>query len=147
MPMATGAATSRPTPHSSPTTSFCNCVLETKRLELGDIRSQRAELTIGDGVHDPIDQVQNMTHRDAAVDNGRRLSRTLSSVESSLRAISYGCYGYCEECGEPIAIKRLEILPWATHCVRCQARLEQLDAMRDFQAEPIPPSGEEREAA
>jgi DnaK suppressor protein len=122
--------------------------LEIKRKELvRAIRVQASELVIGDRVHDPIDHVQNMTHRDEAVDNVHRLSRTLSSVESSLHAISEGCYGYCAECGEPIAIKRLEILPWATHCVSCQARLEQLEATGDLQPEPIPPSGEELEAA
>lgn len=114
--------------------------LETKRKELvREIHAHASELVI-DRVHDPLDQVQGMTHRDEAVDNVHRLSRTLSSVESSLRAISEGCYGDCEDCGEPIAIKRLEILPWATHCVNCQERLEQLEAARD-------PRPEEREAS
>ena len=100
--------------------------LESKRRELvGNIRAQTAELAIDDAVHDPIDRVQNMTQRDEAVGNVHRLSQTLSSVERSLHAVSEGSYGDCADCGEPIALKRLEILPWATHCVRCQARAEQ----------------------
>jgi DnaK suppressor protein len=118
--------------------------LEARRGELlGEIRNQAAELAIGDDVHDPIDQVQNMIYRDEAGEHAHRLFRTLLSVEDSLRAISEGRYGYCAECGEPIAAKRLEVIPWATQCVRCQA---QQESTGEFQAKPIPAFGEEREA-
>ncbi len=120
--------------------------LETKRRELvGDIRKQAPELAIGDGAPDPIDRVQSMSQRDEAVGHVRRLSRTLSDVESSLRAMSEGCYGDCAKCGEPIAMKRLESIPWAACCVRCQAEAEQPEPV--FEVEPVAPSDEDREAA
>ena len=34
-----------------------------------------------------------------------------------------GSYGICEDCGERIATERLEVLPEATRCVTCQARI------------------------
>jgi RNA polymerase-binding transcription factor len=33
-------------------------------------------------------------------------------------------YGLCEECEEPIAVKRLELLPHATLCAECQAKAD-----------------------
>ena len=33
----------------------------------------------------------------------------------------------CERCGEPIAEKRLEALPFARYCIECQRRLERED--------------------
>lgn len=31
-------------------------------------------------------------------------------------------FGECQDCGEPIPLRRLEILPWAIYCVACQER-------------------------
>ncbi|HSB15530.1 MAG TPA: TraR/DksA family transcriptional regulator [Bryobacteraceae bacterium] len=119
--------------------------LEAKRRELsGEIRNQAAELAISDDVHDPVDQVQNTIYRDEAGEHAHRLFRTLLSVEDSLRAISEGSYGYCAECGELMAAKRLDVIPWATHCVPCQT---QRESTLESQAVPIPTFGEERKAA
>ncbi len=106
-------------------------MLESKRRELvEDIRAQAAHLAIGDGVPDPMDQVQIMTHRDEAGGNVQRFSQVLASVERALDAISEDCYGECVECGEAISLKRLESIPWASHCVRCQTRAEQRALLR-----------------
>jgi DnaK suppressor protein len=103
--------------------------LETKRQELvGQIQLQTSELAIREGEHDPIDQVQSMNHRDEAVIMLRRLSRVLSDVDAARRAMSEGLYGECAECGEPISLKRLESIPWASHCIRCQEVIERREA-------------------
>ncbi|HEU0138104.1 MAG TPA: TraR/DksA family transcriptional regulator [Bryobacteraceae bacterium] len=116
--------------------------LEARRRELIDgIRSQAVELAVSDGIHDPIDKVQMMAYRDEAVQQVGRLSETLSSVEKSLAALSGGYYGHCAECGKPIAAKRLEVIPWASHCLNCQARRESNHHAG------AGPSGDEREAA
>jgi len=33
-------------------------------------------------------------------------------------------FGLCQECEEPIAARRLEVMPWAVHCAPCQAKRE-----------------------
>jgi DnaK suppressor protein len=58
---------------------------------------------------------------------GRR-SRVLAEIDRSLHAISEGSYGICIDCEEPISLKRLETLPWAPCCVRCQEGLERQQA-------------------
>jgi DnaK suppressor protein len=45
----------------------------------------------------------------------------LQQIEAALARIDDGTYGKCLECGETIPPERLEILPYATTCVRCQS--------------------------
>ena len=47
----------------------------------------------------------------------------LRLVEEALDRLDSGDYGTCQCCEEPIAGKRLQVLPWARYCVKCQERL------------------------
>ena len=49
---------------------------------------------------------------------------TLEEIDAALGRLDGGCYGTCLECGEPIDELRLEALPQAARCVRCQVRTE-----------------------
>ena len=49
----------------------------------------------------------------------------LEQIDKALKRIEDGTYGLCQECQEPIPPERLEILPYALLCVRCQSRHEQ----------------------
>ena len=105
--------------------------LQAKRQELANaIRAQTGELAIRESGHDPIDQLQSMNQRDEAALAVQWLSRTLSDVDAALRAMSGDMYGDCAECGEPISLKRLEAIPWASHCVGCQEFMERREAAR-----------------
>ncbi|HZT33385.1 MAG TPA: TraR/DksA C4-type zinc finger protein [Bryobacteraceae bacterium] len=46
--------------------------------------------------------------------------KLLREVEDSLHRIDAGSYGICHECEEPISPKRLDAVPWAKYCVKCQ---------------------------
>ena len=112
-------------------TSRFQRALEIKRSELAKgIGFHTARLTIGDAEHDPIDRVLSMNRREEAVTMIAQLTRTLWDVEASLLAISEGCYGLCVECEETIGLKRLQAIPWATHCIACQQFLESREADR-----------------
>ena len=54
-----------------------------------------------------------------------RERKLLKKVEKSLKMIDDGSYGYCEETGEPISLKRLEARPIATLSVEAQERHEK----------------------
>jgi DnaK suppressor protein len=100
-------------------------VLENKRKELAhSIRSMSEELIIGDSEHDVVDHVQGMGSRDRAVTIVDAMTRTISDIDAALLTLNDGSYGICIECDEPIALKRLETIPWASHCIRCQEALE-----------------------
>jgi DnaK suppressor protein len=51
----------------------------------------------------------------------------LDLVEAALARLDSGEYGICVECERPIAAKRLAAVPWASHCVACQERLDPLE--------------------
>lgn len=57
-------------------------------------------------------------------DNERVLLR---SVERALEKIHHGTYGRCDHCGSEISQERLEALPWASQCIKCQQLLDQND--------------------
>ena len=67
----------------------------------------------------------SFTHDDEiAVAMVDRRARELAEVNRALEDIEAGRYGVCRECDEAIAPARLEVLPFATRCVACQASLE-----------------------
>ncbi|WP_155374996.1 TraR/DksA family transcriptional regulator [Catellatospora vulcania] len=51
-------------------------------------------------------------------DHMRKLSDALARFES-------GSLGTCDGCGQQIPPARMEIMPWSTHCVKCQAAAER----------------------
>jgi RNA polymerase-binding transcription factor len=51
-------------------------------------------------------------------------SETLTKVNDALVRLEHGNYGYCFECGEEIAEKRLRALPFAVRCKDCEAARE-----------------------
>ena len=55
-----------------------------------------------------------------------RYRKLLSKIDSALRRIDDGSYGYCEETGEEIGLGRLEARPTATLTVDAQERREML---------------------
>jgi DnaK suppressor protein len=54
-----------------------------------------------------------------------RATLHLALVEEALARLDDGTYGTCRRCGRPIAAGRLEALPWAAHCIECQAIVDR----------------------
>jgi DnaK suppressor protein len=54
----------------------------------------------------------------------------LDKIQKALERIEDGSFGMCEECGEPISVKRLEARPETTLCIRCKEDQERVE--RDF---------------
>jgi len=52
--------------------------------------------------------------------NLNRHRATLRAIEEALLRIDEGTYGTCEDCGEEIAVGRLNAVPFALRCVECQ---------------------------
>jgi len=105
--------------------------LESKRIDLvRSIRSQSSQLAVCESEPDVLDRLQGMCSRNEAVAFLDVLNRTLAEVDAALMAIKQGLYGTCVECEEPIASRRLQTIPWASHCIRCQESLENGNHMR-----------------
>src|SRR3954454_17465510 len=51
----------------------------------------------------------------------------LKKIDHALAKIDEGTFGVCEECGEPISVKRLEARPETTLCIRCKEDQERIE--------------------
>ena len=78
-------------------------------------RERDAEAT-----QDPADMAANAYTKELLMSMSTNDRQLLDSIDSALGRIQEGEYGYCDNCGEPIQEKRLEAVPWARHCLRCQ---------------------------
>jgi DnaK suppressor protein len=56
-----------------------------------------------------------------------RYLKLISKIDSAIRRIEEGEYGYCEETGEPIGLKRLQARPVATLSIEAQERHEKME--------------------
>jgi DnaK suppressor protein len=94
---------------------------EIKNNLIRTIESSDYEIDV-DG--DDVDQLQG--HSLINIQNSVTKNNILKlrSIEAALEMIAKGIYGDCEECGEPIGIKRLEALPGVTTCIFCAELLE-----------------------
>jgi DnaK suppressor protein len=52
-------------------------------------------------------------------------SRELANIENALERMRDGDYGKCENCTEGIPLARLQALPYATLCIKCQRKAEK----------------------
>jgi DnaK suppressor protein len=56
-----------------------------------------------------------------------RYLKLIGKIDSALRRIEDGSYGYCDETGDPIGLKRLEARPIATMTIEAQERHEKME--------------------
>lgn len=75
----------------------------------------------GDVVDAALDSVQDEINSQLAEVESRELGR----IEVALERMREGHYGECEACGINIPMARLNALPYATLCVKCQREAEQ----------------------
>src|SRR5438477_12761505 len=78
-------------------------------------RERDAEAT-----QDPADMAANAYTKELLMSMSTNDRQLLESIDAALYRIAGGEYGSCDNCGQPIQEKRLEALPWAQHCLRCQ---------------------------
>ena len=74
---------------------------------------------------DLADRATAETDRSLELRTRDRFRKLISKIDSALKSIEEGNYGYCEETGEPISLKRLEARPIATLSVEAQERHER----------------------
>jgi DnaK suppressor protein len=108
--------------------------LEAKRRELMSNTSDRDEIRIENAAED-FDRLQQQLNREVAIRNLDRESTLLKSVQSALARIEDESFGICLRCDEEIPEKRLNALPWAAYCVKCQEIVDRQRASGDYDDE------------
>ena len=74
---------------------------------------------------DIVDQASSYTEKNVEMRAINRQIKLISKIDQALKKINDGTYGYCEETGEPIGIKRLIARPIATLCISAQEKHEK----------------------
>ena len=74
---------------------------------------------------DIADRATSETDRALELRTRDRQRKLISKIDEALRRIEDGSYGYCEETGEPISLKRLDARPIATLSIEAQERHER----------------------
>ena len=74
---------------------------------------------------DLADRASSETDRAIELRARDRQRKLIAKIEAALARLDDGTYGYCEETGEPIALRRLEARPIATLSVEAQERHER----------------------
>jgi DnaK suppressor protein len=74
---------------------------------------------------DIADRASSETDRSIELRARDRQRKLISKIDAALARIDDGTYGYCEETGEPISIRRLEARPIATLSIEAQERHER----------------------
>jgi DnaK suppressor protein len=77
------------------------------------------EMDVEEGDPDVFEQEKDLSLSQA-------LQRRLESINDALRSLEKGTYGICEQCGNEIDPARLEALPDARLCIKCETLVEKL---------------------
>jgi len=115
-----------------------------------------SQAELDNGTEDYVDYAVNSYAREFLLSLTEMDRKQLLLVEEALTRIDRGEYGYCQQCNEDINPKRLEVQPWARHCLPCQ-ELEEKGLLPQFpfhvgddeepvdEPEDVPPIDEESE--
>ncbi len=76
---------------------------------------------------DITDRASVETDRALELRTRDRARKLVSKIDQALQRIENGSYGYCEETGEPIGLRRLEARPIATMSIEAQERHERME--------------------
>ena len=84
-----------------------------------------SELDDNSASADVVDQATSYTEKNIEMKTINRQIKLISKIDSAIKKIKDGTYGYCEETGDPIGIKRLIARPIATLCIAAQEKHEK----------------------
>ena len=90
----------------------------TKSLYLSDSGSEISSPDI-------VDQASSQTEKNVEMRTINRQRKLLNKIENAIKKIENDTYGYCEETGEPIGLKRLIARPIATLSIEAQEKHEK----------------------
>lgn len=78
-----------------------------------------------EATQDPADMAANAYNKELMVSMSENDRKLLTMIDEALVRIEAGEFGECIRCGEPILDRRLEAIPWARYCIKCQDLFEK----------------------
>jgi RNA polymerase-binding transcription factor DksA len=106
-------------------------LLKEREHTLAELARLRSYMEVGedrviDSGEDSVDGAVDVYEREKTLALIQTLKKKVDAIDRALRAAEKGSYGLCEICGQPIAPGRLEAMPHATTCIKCQEELERM---------------------
>jgi DnaK suppressor protein len=102
--------------------------LENKKAEVLEARAKtrrHGQETDADGAQDVADMAASASTKEFLLSLSGSEREMLRLVDEALERLRQKRYGTCVSCSEELDLKRLEAVPWAPHCLRCQEMREQ----------------------
>ncbi|MGH9434400.1 MAG: TraR/DksA family transcriptional regulator [Terriglobia bacterium] len=78
-----------------------------------------------EGTQDIADKAANAYTKEFLFHQSNDNRQILTLVNEALERIRTSSYGKCVECQEEVQVKRLDAVPWARHCIECQAKQDE----------------------
>jgi DnaK suppressor protein len=108
--------------------AYFTTLLQAMKVEThARIEESRIAIESLDSPADPADAASVEEERHWLVNAIERDQRLLPQLEQALGRIAEDSFGWCEDSGEPIGLKRLLISPTTKYCIEAQERHEQID--------------------
>ncbi|MBF0277581.1 MAG: TraR/DksA family transcriptional regulator [SAR324 cluster bacterium] len=104
-------------------------LLKEKEKLIDEILKSQGKSAFEHEIGDEIDSSVEEQERKLLMLLQDREREKLEKIEEAIVRIENDNYGECEECGEPIAKKRLMIVPFTKLCINCQQEEERLKGL------------------
>lgn len=85
----------------------------------GDSRADRAPVELDQQSVGRLSRMDAMQQQAMAAATEARRGSRLRALQAALERLGGDEFGWCEDCGEPIAAKRLDLDPTLTRCISC----------------------------
>ncbi len=99
-------------------------LMEESQETIDHLRSEGESRIVGDDA----DHANEESNHTLELLTRERYRKLLPKIDAALKRIEDGTYGYCEETGEEIGVRRLEARPIATLCVEAQEQRERMQS-------------------
>ncbi|MEW5743926.1 MAG: TraR/DksA family transcriptional regulator [Nitrospirota bacterium] len=104
-------------------------LLSNSKREMTKFINVDCRQSYGSGTEDG-DVSASLQIEDVSISTMKVRNRMLRQIDNSLQRLKEDRYGICEECGEDIDEKRLNVMPFALLCIDCQENREMMERIR-----------------
>jgi DnaK suppressor protein len=104
--------------------------LKTMLQDVEQPLGRREEIAV-ENAPDTLDLVQRAAERELALRQIESDFTRLQKIRLALERIEEGSYGVCMRCDNEISPKRLQAIPWAAYCIRCQDIADRAQAAEE----------------